>query len=896
MINVLETPLVGRSTVVDALDAVMERPDLNGAIVFGEMGIGKTALAQHLLRRTTSDIRTFFVQGAEGLAAVPYGALAPLLDQVQPAALDSALTVLRSVMGHLRSESGGRTSLVIVDDAHLLDSETSHLLAQLVISGTIQFLGFARVNSGYSEELASLVDDGVLARFDLQPLTAEDVADVCRNLLEGSIARGAIDYFCEESGGNPLYLRSMVLHALSSQCLIESEDVHVLLYQPEEVDPSLRDLVSSTVRDLSPAERDALDSVALAGGVPFRSLAAVAGEAEVRSLMARGLLGASEQDQTVAVCTPPLFAEILRALVPSGRRTELKHRLLPPGAAVPAFGHHRIRQLVWALDSNEIIEDEVLVQAAQVACTMFDPAAALRLAGAVRSPGLAVAAAVEIARAHFIMRRSLPEAASARALIRSAPDDESLASAAVLAAQLELAVTGRVQAVLDIADSWEARLRERAGDRQPDGTSGSQLQRVGLLRAFGLNLEGAFETSEQILVELLELPLPPKHTALVHALLGEALGATGRSQAGLKHLETALDLVHADRFFLGELRDLVILRHVALLIHNGESEQAQLAITRYRDEPSRDYIFSGGTLGVLQGLLHLRLGRFSEGHEDLRQAIAALRLSDQDVMLPYALGLYSWSAAVLGQHELCERILQEFDVQTERGSAPFFLLATAYATAARDRLKPSKDALGELSRLADEAASGGLTGCEKDILEMLVLLGSDAHVARLVRVTARTEGPEAAILHDYATALEMQDAHLLLAAGDAAEAHGKQFVAVDASARALRIFAAQGDQKSQRNVLRILRYRRAQLEHPVASDASGVNDLKDLTSRELNIATLAASGLSNRDIAKFLTVSTRTVEGHLYRIYVKLGITRRDELAGVVEAHSNPRNHLSSNG
>ena len=44
---------------------------------------------------------------------------------------------------------------------------------------------------------------------------------------------------------------------------------------------------------------------------------------------------------------------------------------------------------------------------------------------------------------------------------------------------------------------------------------------------------------------------------------------------------------------------------------------------------------------------------------------------------------------------------------------------------------------------------------------------------------------------------------------------------------------------------------------------------------ELQIAQLAAVGLSNREIAERLFLSHRTVGGHLYRIFPKLGITGR---------------------
>ncbi len=53
-----------------------------------------------------------------------------------------------------------------------------------------------------------------------------------------------------------------------------------------------------------------------------------------------------------------------------------------------------------------------------------------------------------------------------------------------------------------------------------------------------------------------------------------------------------------------------------------------------------------------------------------------------------------------------------------------------------------------------------------------------------------------------------------------------------------------------------------------------------LTRREWDIVNLAVQGLSDRQIADTLLISVRTVEGHLYRCYSKLGITGRDELAG----------------
>jgi DNA-binding CsgD family transcriptional regulator len=55
-----------------------------------------------------------------------------------------------------------------------------------------------------------------------------------------------------------------------------------------------------------------------------------------------------------------------------------------------------------------------------------------------------------------------------------------------------------------------------------------------------------------------------------------------------------------------------------------------------------------------------------------------------------------------------------------------------------------------------------------------------------------------------------------------------------------------------------------------------------LTAQELQIAQLAADGLSNREIGQKLYVSPRTVSTHLYRIYPKLQISARTELASAL--------------
>lgn len=57
-----------------------------------------------------------------------------------------------------------------------------------------------------------------------------------------------------------------------------------------------------------------------------------------------------------------------------------------------------------------------------------------------------------------------------------------------------------------------------------------------------------------------------------------------------------------------------------------------------------------------------------------------------------------------------------------------------------------------------------------------------------------------------------------------------------------------------------------------------------LTPRERQVATLAACGLSNRQVARRLFISLRTVENHLHRAFSKLQVTGRQDLHHALES------------
>jgi DNA-binding NarL/FixJ family response regulator len=57
-----------------------------------------------------------------------------------------------------------------------------------------------------------------------------------------------------------------------------------------------------------------------------------------------------------------------------------------------------------------------------------------------------------------------------------------------------------------------------------------------------------------------------------------------------------------------------------------------------------------------------------------------------------------------------------------------------------------------------------------------------------------------------------------------------------------------------------------------------LSGVESLTASERRVARFAADGLTNKDIAQTLFVTTKTVEVHLSNVYRKLGIGSRNEL------------------
>ncbi|HET9875817.1 MAG TPA: helix-turn-helix transcriptional regulator, partial [Mycobacterium sp.] len=143
--------------------------------------------------------------------------------------------------------------------------------------------------------------------------------------------------------------------------------------------------------------------------------------------------------------------------------------------------------------------------------------------------------------------------------------------------------------------------------------------------------------------------------------------------------------------------------------------------------------------------------------------------------------------------------------------------------------------------------------------------------------------PLAEAVAEHARGLAHHDAGVLDAAADQFANLGALALAADAAAQ-----AARAHNRSGRRGKELESSTRA---HWLASQGDirtpAVNAVAQplpITDREREIAAMVAAGLSNREIANHLSISVRTVDGHLYRIFGKLGIDNRDQLTNLVSA------------
>lgn len=131
---------------------------------------------------------------------------------------------------------------------------------------------------------------------------------------------------------------------------------------------------------------------------------------------------------------------------------------------------------------------------------------------------------------------------------------------------------------------------------------------------------------------------------------------------------------------------------------------------------------------------------------------------------------------------------------------------------------------------------------------------------------------------------ENRDAQLLATAVGALAALGFVSYATDDGSAIFQLMNNGQRRQAARKANTFMTSLQPVLVHPEVY--ANLGQMTVLTEREKFVASAAASGLSNLEIAEQASVSVRTVEGHLYQVYSKLGIRRRGELTALTGSNS----------
>jgi DNA-binding CsgD family transcriptional regulator len=125
-----------------------------------------------------------------------------------------------------------------------------------------------------------------------------------------------------------------------------------------------------------------------------------------------------------------------------------------------------------------------------------------------------------------------------------------------------------------------------------------------------------------------------------------------------------------------------------------------------------------------------------------------------------------------------------------------------------------------------------------------------------------------------------EDGAGLLAAAEELADLDLNLYAAEAAAGAVTLLRAIRSPQTPRASQRLADFR-AKCEGPPQTPALVVPQ-PTLTGRERQIAKLAAAGVPSKEIADQLYLSSRTVDNHLMRVYAKLGVNGRAELAAAL--------------
>jgi len=829
--------------------------------------VGKTRLAREVLAHAeASGERTYWIVGTQSARQLPLGAFtASICDTIS----DPISDVRRIINSFVTQQHHGHV-LIGVDDAHLLDGLSAHVVHQLAQTRGTRLVVTVRTGGEEPDAITALWKDALLARVDLAPLSAPDTRRMIEATLGGAVDSRSAKRFWKLTGGNVLFLRQLLKDQIAAGAIRQVAGVW-MWDERVAVSDSLGEMVGRQLSGLAPDVALVVDTLS-----QYEPLAVDV----LCDLVHRRDLEAAEQMSLVTVeragsrlmarLAHPLFGELRRVVASelylSRIRGKLAQRL-----AKEADDDMRatVRRALLALESDISPDPQLYLQAARFAMTLLDLDLSDRFATAAADAGVSEAIGL---RAISLAGRGHGDRAEAVLAGIGEDDPDRHHWATVRAANLiwNLGRPLEASAILDGLASTPESVAERT-------------ERIAIESCVDAVMARCARAAEKARAALRSPTLPDFHAMLASIALTTAQGALGRIDDLTDIAEQAIDRAITSfqaspmRFWYGGVyaRACRLSGRIDECVRSAEqlSESA-------RDVPGLAY----ANLAFLQGHAELVRGELPAAVKLLHEALAGAEKHSVTTGLRAASCFALAEAhAKLGQSGAANEAITEARqcVPTDylfMGTG--FAVASGWAMAAGGYLT---DAISVVHAAAESARTRGQPTHELACVQAAAQWGDTSGATRARELVSELSLPIANAVARHTESLLADDGEGLLVASADYRALGDRAAAADVAAQAAVAFGR--GQQRKRSLYA------AALARQLATDCGGLrtpalrNPIgQPLTGRQREIIELVAAGLSNKEIAERLVTSVRTVEGHVYRAYQRLGAGSREELVGMLRA------------
>ena len=831
--------------------------------------MGKTRLAREVLARAAAaGHRTNWIVGTESARALPLGAFTNSISGAMSELLPDVRGLVNSFVAQQRQ---GRV-LIGIDDAHLLDGLSAHVVHQLAQARGVRMVVTVRAGSDEPDAVTALWKDDLLARLDLEPLSADTARSMIEASLGGPVDTRSAKRFWRLTDGNALFLRQLLKDQVAAGRMRQVAGVWMWDEDVAEL-RSLGDIMRRRLGQLTPDQTVVLDLLS-----QYEPL-----DVEVLSdLVHRSDVEAAEQMHLVTIervagalsarLAHPLFGELRRATAGEMYLSKIRGRLASRLAKdADRDMYATVRRALLTLESDLPPDPALYVEAARYAMTLLDLDLADRFATAAAECGVAEAAEIEAMNTVLLGRGERADALLQEMSDKGHADSHKWATIRAANLMWMLGRPGEASAILDGLAAGEETPAERA----------TRAAVEACVDAVSGRCEAAAHKARAALASD---TLPDLHTMMASIALVMALGALGEEDELSAVADRALEMANTSfqashmRFWFGSVYARAC-RLTGRIEECGRSAQQLADLSR--EIPGLAY----ANLAFLMGNADLVRGDLPGAVKLLHEALAGVEMHAVTTGLrPATCFALAEAHAKLGQPESATAALTE---ARQRVPADYVFmqtglsLATGWTLAAGGALA---DAVAVVQAAAAEARDRNQPTHELACLQAAIQWGDASGAARAREMADALSLPLADAVADHGAALLARDGDGLLAASARYREIGDRATAADAAAQAAVVFTSGQSGKRGRYA--------AVLAQELSDECGGLCTpaLRSpavpvrLTGRQREIAELVAAGLSNREIADRLMTSVRTVEGHLYRACHRVGAKSRNDLAAIMRA------------